>query len=69
MDISGYEKNLKKGQVFRVKKALYGPKQSPRLLFGRLTKVMQSVGYKQSKGDHTLFVKHSKSGLVSILPV
>lgn len=30
---------------------------------------MQSVGYKQSQGDHTLFVKHSKSGLVSILLV
>ena len=35
--------------------------------FGRFTKVMTSLGYKQSQGDHTLFIKHSVSWEVTIL--
>jgi len=48
--------------VCKLKKALYGLKQSPRAWFGRFTKVMICLGFKQSQGDHTLFVKHSESG-------
>ena len=46
----------KEGMVCKLKKALYGLKQSPRTWFGRLTKVMIVLGYKQSQGDHSLFV-------------
>ncbi|XP_058724364.1 phospholipid-transporting ATPase 2-like isoform X1 [Vicia villosa] len=52
-----------------LKKALYGLKQSPRAWFGRFTKVMTSLGYKQSQGDHTLFIKHSPQGGVTVLLV
>lgn len=58
------------GQVVcRLKKALYGLKQSPRAWFGRFAKVMLNLGYKQSQGDHTLFVKHSALGGVTALLV
>ena len=49
----------KEGMVCKLKKALYGLKQSPRAWFGRFAKVMTTLGYKQSQGDHTLFVRHS----------
>ena len=51
----------------KVRKAHYGLKQSPRAWFGRFARVMKALGYKQSQGDHTLFVKHSASGVVTIL--
>ena len=56
-------------KVCKLKKALYGLKQSPRAWFGRFTKVMLATGYKQSQGDHTLFIKHSKTGGVTALLV
>ena len=59
----------KKGMVCKLKKALYGLKQSPRAWFGRLTKVMVTLGYKQSQGDHSLFIKHSNLGGVTALLV
>ncbi|WMV48782.1 hypothetical protein MTR67_042167 [Solanum verrucosum] len=58
-----------KGMVCRLKKALYGLKQSPRAWFGRFTKVMIKLGYRQSQGDHTLFIRHSKTGKVTELLV
>jgi len=55
--------------VCKLKKALYGLKQSPRAWFSRFTKVMVGLGFKQSQGDHTLFVKHSETGGVTMLLV
>lgn len=65
----GFGMNLKGKKVCKLKKALYGLKQSPRAWFGRFSKVMMTVGYKQSQGDHTLFIKHSASGGVTALLV
>ena len=56
-------------KVCRLKKTLYGLKQSPSAWFGRFSKVMIANGYKQSQGDHTLFIKHSISGGVTTLIV
>jgi len=55
--------------VCKLKKALYGPKQSPREWFGRFAKVMICLGFKQRQGDHTLFVKPSESWGVTMLLV
>lgn len=35
-----------------LKKMLHGLKQSPRVWFGRLTKVMVGLGFKQNQGEH-----------------
>lgn len=56
------------GQVCRLRKALYGLKQSLRAWFDRFSKAMKSMGHWQSRGDHTLFIKHSKKGsLIALL--
>ncbi|XP_059664885.1 uncharacterized protein LOC132311147 isoform X2 [Cornus florida] len=56
----GLEEKFKENKVCKLKKALYGLKQSPRAWFGRFAKAMRNLGYNQSQGDHTLFIKHSK---------
>ncbi|KAL0386245.1 UNVERIFIED_CONTAM: Retrovirus-related Pol polyprotein from transposon TNT 1-94 [Sesamum radiatum] len=56
---SGFDENFSGNKVCRLKKELYGLKQSPRAWFGRFTKTMLAMGYTQSQGDHTLFAKHS----------
>ena len=65
----GFEETLGVNKVCKLQKALYGLKQSPRAWFGRFAKVMLAAGYRQSQGDHTLFVKHSKTGGVTDLLV
>ena len=62
-----FDENFGVNKVCRLKKALYGLKQSPRAWFGRFTKVMLAMKYKQSQGDHTLFIKHSATEGVTAL--
>ena len=64
-----FGRNIAANQVCKLKKALYELKQSPRAWFGRFAKVMIAMGYKQSQEDHTLFVKHSNSGGVTVFLV
>jgi hypothetical protein len=56
------------GKVCRLKKSLYGLKQSPRAWFDRFRKVVCGMGYGQCNGDHTLFYKHSEQK-ITILAV
>ncbi|XP_061371297.1 uncharacterized protein LOC133313900 [Gastrolobium bilobum] len=65
----GFDSVKGENKVCRLKKALYGLKQSPRAWFGRFTKVMMTLGYRQSQGDHTLFFKHSQNGKLTVLLV
>ena len=51
----------------KLNKALYGLKQSPRAWFGRFTKSMKNFGYKQSNSDHTLFLKHQKGKITTLI--
>ena len=55
--------------VCRLRKSLYGLKQSPRAWFARFTTAMRNCGYQQCNGEHTLFYRHSPSGGVVILLV
>jgi len=54
--------NFEKGKVCKLRKALYGLKHSPRAWFSMFAIVMKAMRYKQSQGDHTLFIKYSTSG-------
>ena len=65
----GFEKQLGSHKVCRLKKSLYGLKQSPRAWFERFGKTIKGYGYAQSQVDHTLFYRHSKEGKISILVV
>ena len=62
-------KEGKEDEVCRLKKALYGLQQSSRAWFDKFSKAMKCMGYHQSKGDHTLFFKHSREEKVTILLV
>lgn len=65
----GFEKGLGPHKVCRLKKSLYGLKQSPRAEFERFGKAVKNCGYYQSQADHTMFYKHSTEGKVAILMV
>ncbi|XP_078442921.1 LOW QUALITY PROTEIN: cytochrome P450 93A3-like [Wolffia australiana] len=54
--------------VCRLRKSLYGLKQSPRMWFGRFSSVMRAEGYTQSNGDATIFLRRGPTG-VAILVV
>ncbi|RDX79880.1 hypothetical protein CR513_39648, partial [Mucuna pruriens] len=40
--------------------------KSPRAWFGKFAQVMISLGYKQSQGDHTFFIKHSPNSKLTL---
>lgn len=52
----GFLEGYKKGEGCRLKKTLYGLKQSPRVWFG-IRWGYSKVWFKQSQSDHTLFLK------------
>ncbi|RVW92973.1 Retrovirus-related Pol polyprotein from transposon RE1 [Vitis vinifera] len=64
-----FEESFGVGKVCKLKKSLYGLKQSPKAWFERFGKVIKHYGYTQSQADHTMFYKHSNEGKVVILIV
>jgi len=54
-------------KVCRLKKSLYGLKQSPRAWFGRFTKSMKAFGYCQTNSDHTLFLKKQQGKITALI--
>lgn len=52
-----FESKTIANKLCRLKKSLYGPKQSPRAWFHMFTKVLKENGYMQCQSDHTMFVK------------
>ena len=65
----GLDTYSKNNKVCRLRKSLYGLKQSPRAWFERFTKAVKRYEYLQCQTDHTLFVKHSPAGKITILIV
>lgn len=55
------------GSVCKLKRALYGLKQSPRAWFGRFSNFMKQIGYKQSDADHTLFVRNNGGRITALI--
>ena len=56
-------------KVCRLKKSLYGLKQSPRAWFEKFTRSVKNQGYHQTQTDHTMFVKHSEGRKMAVLLV
>ena len=67
--LSRFEDSKSAEKVCKIKKSVYGLKQSPRVWFERLTRAIFKWGFKQSQGDHTLFIKHSSQGKIAALIV
>ncbi|CAL8150681.1 unnamed protein product [Prunus armeniaca] len=58
---------FKKGVVCKLRKSLYGLKQSPRAWFGRFSTSIKKFGYVQSNSYHTLFLKRHKGKLTALI--
>jgi hypothetical protein len=65
----GLETSSNYNKVCKLKKLLYGLKQSPRAWFDRFTKTMVQNGSSQCQADHTLFIKSSPKNKKAILIV
>ncbi|WZZ27561.1 hypothetical protein YC2023_010962 [Brassica napus] len=63
----GLEHLVKKGNVLRLKKAIYGLKQSPRAWYNKLSTTLNGRGFKKSELDHTLFTLSTPSGMIALL--
>ncbi|KAI9195028.1 hypothetical protein LWI28_010959 [Acer negundo] len=55
--------------VCKLQKSLYGLKQSLRAWFDRFTKAVKKCKFIQCQTDHTMFIKHSIGGKITILIV
>ncbi|CAN6917953.1 unnamed protein product [Brassica oleracea] len=63
----GMEEMVKPGNVLRLRKAIYGLKQSPRAWYHKLSTTLNGRGFVKSQADHTLFTLTSKQGITVIL--
>lgn len=68
MDIPpGFASATTNNKMCRLKKTMYGLKQSSGELFFRFTNVLKEDGYTHCQADHTLFVKHLRKGKTTTL--
>ncbi|CAL2271768.1 unnamed protein product [Prunus armeniaca] len=67
MDIPFGYNTTQTGTVCKLRKALYGLKQSPRAWFEWFTMSMKNNGFKQCNSDHTLFLKHRKRMVTTLI--
>ncbi|KAG7556889.1 Reverse transcriptase RNA-dependent DNA polymerase [Arabidopsis suecica] len=63
----GLEDTIDPGKVWRLRKAIYGLKQSPRAWYHKLSRTLKDHGFKKSESDHTLFTLQSPQGIVVVL--
>ena len=55
------------GRVCRLRKSLYGLKQSPRAWFGKFSQAVEQFGMLKSKSDHSVFYKRSVAGIILLV--
>ena len=58
---SGFVAQGEFGLVCKLRRSLYGLKQSPRAWFGRFSSVVQEFGMLRSEADHSVFYHHNFS--------
>ena len=54
-------------KVCRLRKSLYGLKQSPRAWFGKCSQAVEIVGMQKSRFEHFVFYKNSNSGIIHLV--
>ena len=63
----GFETDDQETHVCKLKKNLYGLKQSPRARYGRIDGFLMSLGFTKSKADSNLYYKVEADGLMILL--
>ncbi|KAL0368250.1 UNVERIFIED_CONTAM: Retrovirus-related Pol polyprotein from transposon RE2 [Sesamum calycinum] len=62
---SGYvAQGEKQRMVCKLKKAIYGLKQSPRAWFDKFSRIIGEFGFSRCQADHSVFVQTTTSGMV-----
>ena len=64
---SGFVAQGETGKVCRLRKSLYGLKQSPRTWFGKFSQAVETFGMQKSKFDHSVFYKNFSSGIILLV--
>ena len=52
------------GKVCRLRKSLYGLKQSPHAWFGKFSQAVEKFGTQKSKSNHSVFYRNSNSSII-----
>ncbi|XP_019184263.1 PREDICTED: uncharacterized protein LOC109179154 [Ipomoea nil] len=60
----GFVAQGESGKVCRLRRSLYGLKQSPRAWFEKFSQVVENFGMVKGKSDHSMFYKWSKTGII-----
>ena len=55
------------GRVCRIRKSLYGLKQSPRAWFGKFSEVIEKFGMRKSKSNNSIFNRNSQAGIILLV--
>ena len=55
------------GRVCRLRKSLYGLKQSPRAWFGKFSQAVEEFGMQKSKSNHSVFYRNFSSGIILLV--
>ena len=55
------------GKVCRLRKSLYGLKQSPHAWFGKFSQAVEKFCLQKSKSDHSVFYRNSSSGIILLV--
>lgn len=63
----GYTTSSQIEVVCKLQRALYELKQLPRAWFGRFSQAMKKYGFCQSNSDHTLFLKHRRGKVTTLI--
>ncbi|KAL1220946.1 Retrovirus-related Pol polyprotein from transposon RE2 [Cardamine amara subsp. amara] len=63
----GLESSIPQGKVLKLRKAIYGLKQSPRAWYHKLSFTLTAKGFRRSEADHTLFTSQSAQGIIVVL--
>ncbi|KAL1220954.1 Retrovirus-related Pol polyprotein from transposon RE2 [Cardamine amara subsp. amara] len=59
--------NIGENRVCKLKKPIYGLKQSPRAWYHKFSGCLLKNGFRRSEADHTLFTTQGENGIVAIL--
>ena len=63
----GFEVKGQKHRVYKLKKSLYGLKQSPRVWYNRIDQYLLKDGFCRSNNEPTLYIKVNQQGKILIL--